>query len=226
VELNGTCASDSDKSGGVTTTTDSTDGDVTVTVGLVKGLDIAATIPYTFRARQEVDGNTTSRVDGFNDMTVDLKYQFLEVGGLKLALKPGAILPTGRSSEGLSDGRFGYSAALLATREFADGKIAIHANAGYERHNYKDPLVKDESRADIYSFSVATEMEVVAGLKLGFDTGLATNSDKTSATPAAYLLGGATYEFSELIEAYAGVKFGLTGPEADVTALYGAKFKY
>jgi hypothetical protein len=225
VELNGSYAHDKSTSNGITTKTDSTDGDITLTAGLAKGLDASTTLPYTFRSKQEIN-STTTKVDGFNDITIDFKYQLLELDGLKLAIKPGAILPAGKSSEGLSDGKFGFSAALLATREFADGKIAVHTNAGYERHNYKDPAVNDASRSDIYSFSIAGEFEVADGLKLGLDTGLATNADKTSHTPPAYALGGATYELGKLLDIYVGAKFGLTRPEADLTSLFGAKLKF
>ncbi len=226
VELNGSYMSDNDKSGGVTTKTRSTDGNITITTGITKGVDVAVGIPYTFNSREKVNGNLTARSEGFNDITVDLKYQFLEIQGLKLAIKPGVILPTGKTSAGLSDGHAGFAVALLATGEFAEGKLLLHANAGYVSHNYKDVAVQNFSHEDLFNASIACEAEVAEGLKLGIDTGLATSTDKSSNTLPAYALTGVKYEMSKHLEAYAGVKFGLDKPEADVTALFGAVLKF
>lgn len=226
VELNVSYIADNHRSIGVTTKTDSTDGDMTVTVGIAKALDASVVVPYTFAGNVKVNGVKSSRTEGFNDITVAIKYQFLETDGLKLAIKPGLILPTGKASEGLSDGKLGYTAALLATGEFNEGKFVLHANAGYERHNYKDKAVKEEARHDIFAVSIACEAEIAEGLKLAADTGLATNADRASDTPPAYALVGAKYEFSKMLEGYAGVKFGLTNPEDDVSALFGTVLKF
>lgn len=225
-ELNGAYIIDKAEQGGVTAKCHSTETDLTVTAGVVKGLDVSVGIPYTITAREKLAGESESHVDGFNDMNIDLKLQLLEISGLKLAVKPGVVLPTGKRSNGLSDGRFGFSAALLATKEFAEGKFLLHANAGYERHNYQDSGVRAASRSAIYSVSVACEAEIADGLTLGLDTGLATNPDNSNDTPPAYALGGATYAAAELLDIYAGIKVSLTEPEDDVTALFGAKLKF
>lgn len=226
VELNGSYMADNSKDGGVTTRSRSTDGDISVTAGIAKGMDIAFSLPYTFGSREKVNGDLTSRTDGFNDMTVDLKYQFLEINGLKLAIKPGIILPTGKSSEGLSDEKFGFAAALIATREFYDGKVAVHANADYGRHNFKDDAVRDATRPDFFTFLIACEAEAAAGLKLAVEVGFATNSNKADNTPHVYTTVGAKYELSRVLEGYAGIKTGLTAPEADLAALLGIVLKF
>lgn len=225
-ELNGAYIIDKAEQGGVTAKCHSTETDLTVTAGVVRGLDVSVGIPYTITAREKLEGESESHVYGFNDMNIDLKLQFPEISGLKLAVKPGVILPTGKRSDGLSDGRFGVTAALLATKEFAEGNFLLHANAGYERHNYQDPDVRAASRSAIYFFSVACEAEIADGLTLGLDTGLSTNPDKSNDTPSAYALGGATYAAAKLLDIYAGIKVSLTEPEDDVTALFGAKLKF
>lgn len=226
LELNGSYANDTESSGGVTTKSHSTDADMTVTAGVADNLDVSLALPYTFSAGEKENDTQTSRAEGFNDMTVQLKYQFLEYDGLKVSLKPGLILPTGKEKEGLSDGRFGFTAWFVATKEFSEGKYALHANAGYERHNYKDDAVDTTSRSDIFAFSLAGEAEVAEGLKLQTEWGFSTNSDKTSNTPLVFVTAGGTYEITKILEVYAGVKFGLTSPEDDVTALYGLKVKF
>jgi len=226
VEFNGSYMTDNSKSGGVMTKSRSTDGDISVTAGVTKRMDIAVTLPYTFGSREKVNGNLISRTDGFNDITVDLKYQFLDFDGLKLAIKPGVILPTGSSSEGLSDEKFGFAAALIATREFYEGKFALHANADYGRHNFKDDAVRDATRPDFFTFLIACEAEAAAGLKLAAEMGIATNSNKADNTPHVYGTVGAKYELSRMLEGYAGIKTGLTAPEADLAALLGIVLKF
>lgn len=224
--LNGIYTIDKARNGGVTAKCHSTDSDITVTSGIVKGMDISLTLPYTFAARQKVPGGVSSRVDGLNDLTVDLKYRLWEYAGLKLAIKPGVIFPTGTESEGLSDGRTGFSTALLATKEFADGKVSLHANGGYERHNYGNSELDAASRSDIFSFSVAAEGEVAEGLKLAADCGLATDSARNSATPVVYALVGGVYELAKNMDIYSGVRAGLTRHEDDFSALYGLILKF
>lgn len=226
VEFNGSYMADSSKSGGVNTQSRSADGDITITAGITKGIDIAVTLPYTFGSRNKVNNDLTSRTDGFNDMIIDLKFKFLDIGGLKLAFKPGIILPTGKGSEGLSDEKFGFAAALLATKEFSDGKVAVHANADYGRHNFKDDAVRDATRPDFFTLSMACEAEVAESLKFAVETGLASNSNKADNTPHAYGTVGAKYIIVKELEGYAGIKTGFTAPEADLAALFGLILKF
>jgi len=225
-ELNGAYIFDKAEQGGVTAKCHSTETDLTVTAGVVRNLDISVGLPYTITAREKLEGEPESHVEGFNDMNIDLKLLIMKSSGFKMAIKPGVIIPLGESSSGLSDGRFGFTAALLTSKEFAEGAFLLHANAGYARHNYQDSAVRDASRSDIYYFSVAGEAEIASGLTLGLDTGLATNSDNSNNTPPAYALGGITYAAGELFDIYAGIKVSLTEPEDDLTALLGAKLKF
>jgi hypothetical protein len=226
VELNGSYTIDKAKSGGITAKCHSTDGDVTLTGGIVSGIDFSASLPYTIASREKIAGGVSSRVDGLNDATVDVKVRFYDRDGLKLAIKPGLILPTGKTSEGLSDGKTGVATALLATVELDGGKILLHANGGYARHNYRDASVRRSSRSDIVSVSFAAEGDVAEGLRLAADAGMATNSDKESATPVAYILGGVTYALGTNLDVYAGFKAGLTRPEDDMAARCGVIVKY
>jgi len=226
VELNGTYTVDKARRGGETAKCHATDGDFTLTVGVVNGADISVTLPYTFFAREKVSGGAWSRVDGFHDLTVDLKYRIYDGRELKLAIRPGLILPTGKGDEGLSEGRTGFVVLLLATKEFASGKVLLHANGGYERHDYKARDVAAASRADIFRFSLATEVAAAEGVTLAADFGLATDTDKGSSTPVAYALCGGMYDLSRNLQAYAGAKAGLTRPEDDLTLLAGLKLKF
>lgn len=197
-----------------------------IAIGIANSLGLAVTLPYTAEASEQVNSTLNSRSAGVSDLNVVLKYRFLDTDGLKLTFRPLIILPTGNTAEGLSDGKFGYSAALLATKEFSEGKFLLHANTGYARHNYEDDAVRDSSRHDIFTFSIACEAEIAEGLRLGADIGLATNADKASDTPPVYAIIGVKYEFIKALEGYVGLKAGLTKPEDDLAALFGITLKY
>jgi hypothetical protein len=226
LELNGVYMADSSKNGGDKAKDRSSEGDLQLDAGIVTGLGIIVTLPYTAEAREQINGNFNSKAAGFSDLNVALKYRFIDSDGLKLTLKPAVILPTGNSSEGLSDGRFGYTTSLLATKEFAEGKFTVHSNVGYERHNYRDDAVRQATGHDLFTFSVACEAEVAEKLTLAADIGLATNLNRASDTPPAFALVGIKYEFIKAVEGYAGVKAGITKPEDDVAALLGVVFKF
>lgn len=225
IELNGSYTHDKEKADGITTKSSSSDGEVKITTGLYKNLGVSLAIPYTFRARENVDGEI-GKTDGFGDMTLELKYAFAELGGVSFAIKPILILPTGKYSDGMSEGRWQFGGALIATREFEEGKYALHANLGYEHHSYRTDEARETTRSDFWSGSIAGEAEVMKALFLVADFGLATAADKGTRDLAAYALTGARYEINDYLDVNAGVKVGLTKPEDDLSVLYGLMLKF
>ena len=223
IELNGSYGYDKHTADGSTTKTNTVDGEVKITTGLYKDLGISLAIPYLFNERSNVDGDV-SNVDGFGDMTLEMKYKFAELGGVALAIKPSVIMPTGKYSAGQSEGRWQFGSTLIATKEFEDGKYALHANLGYEYHHYRED--DGSQRRNLWSGSIAGEAEVAKGLFAVADFGLATNPDKTSNELPVYALTGLRYEINDHLDVDAGVKFGLTKPETDVSALYGLVLKF
>lgn len=226
IELNGSYAYDKEKAGGVTTKSSVTDGEVKLTTGLYKNLGISLAVPYTFSERVKEDGQLVGNTDGFGDMTVELKYAFAEWAGINFAIKPILILPTGKYSAGLSEGRWQLGGALIASKEFEDGKYALHANLGYEYHDYRSDEARATTRKNLWSGSIAGEAEVAKGLFAVADFGIATTSDKSTSDLSAYALTGARYEINDHLDVNAGIKFGLTKPEDDLALLYGVVLKF
>lgn len=226
IELNGSSPYDKEIAAGVTTKNNTLDAEMKITTGLYKKLGISLAIPYTISARVMEDDQLVGKTDGFGDMTVELKYAFAELAGITFAVKPSVILPTGKYSAGLSEGRWQFGGTLIATREFEDGKYALHANLGYEHHSYRTQDVKESTRSDFWSGSVAAEAKVAKGLIAVADFGLATTADKSTRQLSVYALTGARYEINEHLDINAGVKLGLTKPEDDLTALYGLVLKF
>jgi len=226
IELNGSSPYDKETTAGVTTKNSTADAEMKITTGLCKQLGVSLVIPYTVSARVTENDQLTNKASGFGDITVELKYIFAELAGVSVAVKPSIILPTGNYSAGLSEGRWQFGTTLIATKRYEDGKYALHANAGYEHHDYRSDEARQSNRSDIWSGSIAGEAEIVKGLFLVADFGLATNTDKASNNPPVYALTGARYEVNDLLDVNAGIKLGLTRPEDDVAFLYGLVLKF
>ncbi len=225
IELNGSYAYDHETRDASSVRTNTTDAELKLTTGLLQNLGLSLAVPYTFQARTNEDGAVTN-IDGLGDMTLEVKYRFAELAGISFAIKPTVIMPTGKYSAGLSEGRWQFGGTLIATKEFADGAYALHANLGYEHHTYRTAEEKAENRSNLWSGSVAGEAEVLKGLFAVADFGLATNPDKTSNELPVYALTGLRYQINDHLDIDTGVKFGLTSPETDVTALYGLVLKF
>ncbi len=223
IELNGSYGSDRHSMDGSTTKTTTMDGEVKISTGLYQDLGISLSIPYRFNERSTVDGDV-SNVDGFGDITLEAKYAFAELAGITLAIKPSVIMPTGKYSAGLSEGRWQFGSTLIATKEFKGGKYALHANLGYEYHHYRED--GGSQRRNLWSGSIAGETEIVKGLFAVADFGLATNPVKTSNGLPVYALTGLRYEINDHLDVDAGIKFGLTKPETDLAAVYGLVLKF
>ena len=221
VELNGSYTHDKENAAGVTTKSDRHESEMKVSTGLYEDLGISLAVPYTFSARENVNGDV-SKVDGFGDMIIELKYAFAELAGVKLAIKPTVIIPTGKPD--LTENHWQYGATLIATKELEGGTYALHANLGYEHHTHNDDVTGVRSR--LWSGSVAGEMEVTKGLFAVADFSLGTNPDEEADDLPAYALAGARYEINDHFEVNAGVKLGLTKPEDDISVLYGLLMKF
>jgi len=202
--------------------TTATDAELSVGTGLYKNLSITLAVPYLLSERVKEDGVLAGKSDGFGDMTVELKYAFAELGGFKLAIKSSVIIPIGKS--GLSEEHLQFGTSLIATKEFEEGKYALHANLGYEHHNYNEDT--SGNRSNLWSGSVAGEMEISKGFFAVADFGLATNPEEMIDELPAYALAGARYEINDHFEVNAGVKLGLTKPEDDISVLYGLVMRF
>jgi len=226
VELNSAYTYDNERSGGIRTTSSTSDAEMKITTGLYKDLGISLAIPYTFSERIKEDGQLVNTTDGFGDMTLEVKYAFAELAGVTFAVKPAVIIPSGNYSAGLSEGRWQFGGTLIATKEFEDGKYALHANAGYEYHEYRTSEQRASDRNGFWSGSIAGEAEVSKGLFAVADVGLSTTADKSTDELSVYALTGARYELNDYLDLNAGIKFGLTRPEDDIAALYGVVLKF
>jgi hypothetical protein len=103
---------------------------------------------------------------------------------------------------------------------------AFHFNLGYLRNEYKLQADKDANRKDIWHVSLASQVEVVKDLNVVANIGMETDSDKTSDTNPAFILGGVIYSISEDFDIDFGIKAGLNKPETDTTYLVGMAVRF
>ncbi|OPY81459.1 MAG: hypothetical protein A4E65_01119 [Syntrophorhabdus sp. PtaU1.Bin153] len=204
-----------DKEGGVTTKT--TDVGATMSYGILDPVDIMLAIPYQF-SRSEDDESAT-RVDGFSDVAVEVKWRFYEQESLSVAVKPGVTLPTGNEDRDLGCGRATYYLYLIGSKEIKPW--VFHINFAYLRNDNTG-----DDRKDLWHASLASMVDVAKNLKLVGDIGVETNPDRSSSTLPAYVLGGFIYSPKENFDIGLGVKSGLTKPETDISARGGITWRF
>jgi len=226
IELNGSYIHDNESINGMSVRRDVFDGETKLTTGLYKNLGISLTVPYIFSDRTKEDGTLASKADGFSDITVELKYAFAELTGISFAVKPSVILPTGKSSNGLSEGRWQYGGTLIASREYDEGAYAMHANLGYGHHDYRNDDARACNRSDLWFGSLAGEARIAKGLTAVAEWGLSTTQDNSTHELTSFAQVGARYELNEHLDIDAGFKFGLTKPEDDLAVRYGLVLKF
>ncbi|HMK43008.1 MAG TPA: transporter [Dissulfurispiraceae bacterium] len=189
-----------------------------LTYGVHDKADAVLSVPYLwYRVRH--DGALAGRSDGLGDVGLDLKWRFFEQDGWSFALKPGLTLPTGDDERGFGSGRIAYRLYFITTKELEP--FAFHANLGYIRNENSS-----DDRRNLWHASLASEAELVKNLKAVVDIGVDTNSSRSSNSSPAYVLGGLVYTITDAVSVDAGVKFGLTKPETDISYLFGLTFKF
>lgn len=219
LEVNSELGFDKEKEEGVTTKeTQSGEVATILSYGITENLDIVLGVPYQW-FKVEEDGETVSKENGFSDVSLELKWRFYERKGLSFALKPGITFPTGDEKKGLGPGKETYSLFFITTKEIEPW--AFHLNLGYIRNENK----LDE-RKDIWHASLAGEVKVVKNLKFVGNVGMERNTDKTSNTHPAFILGGIIYSITENVDIDFGIKGGLNKPETDYSILAGIAWRF
>ncbi len=184
--------------------------------GITDNIDVELSVPYTYIRTKEA-GTTTE--DGISDIEINLKWRFWEKDGLSFALKPLISLPTGDEERGLGTGRITYSLFFFATKEVKP--LAFDLNVGYIRNENKV-----DERKNLWHASAASRMDVVGNLNVVVDIGIETNTDKSSDTHPAFILGGIIYSISEKLDIDFGIKTGLNKAETDYALLAGTTLRF
>ncbi len=209
-----------DDSSGTSVTTKSRQGEVKAqfAYGVIESADLILGVPYQWK-KTETDNETTSNVNGFADLSLEVKWRFYEKDGLSFAFKPGVTLPAGDKEKDLGTGRATGTFFFITTKDWEFW--TVHANLGYKRN--ENNL---DQREDIWHASVAGEWKVVKDLRIVANIGAERNPDKTSRTNPAFALGGFIYALSKDIDISIGLKGGLNEAEMDYTVLGGITLRF
>jgi hypothetical protein len=176
------------------------------------------TLPYQWK-KTDVSDATASDVSGIADISVEVKWRFFEKDGLSFAIKPGITLPAGDKDKDLGTGKATGTLYFITTKLI--DPWAFHLNLGYKRNEN----TVDE-REDIWHASLAGEFKIMNKLKLVADIGAERNTEKSSDTNPAFILGGLIYSIRENLDIDFGVKGGLNKAEADITYLAGMALRF
>ena len=201
-----------------------------------QGLGDATAFPMTFAYglsdRIELNFSPTyylkpvgnfSRVTNY---TLNLKWRLMGDGekGLNLALKPSLIAPASTTQQeyGLGNALWNYGMTFIASQ--LSEKYELHFNTGYTRApyngNYMVGMVIDPNRTNLYSVSIAPVFKISDQIKVGFDTGFATNPNEPDHSLTAYGLVALIYSPTKDVDlgiayqrnaANLGIAYGASG---------------
>lgn len=189
-----------------------TEAGLNAAIGIYETIDIVLYLPYQWiKTRNTV---SDSFEHGLGDMSCEFKWLFINKGPFSFALKPGLIIPTGDESKELGTGKTGYSTFFISS--FDKNPLALHFNAGYIRNNNDAGDFEN-----IWHISMAGEYALTESFSVVANIGCDRNPSKDDNTVPAYLLGGFVFTLNELLDIDAGLKWGFTKPETDISILAG-----
>lgn len=220
VELNTEIGTDRETTGGSITKTSGKQVATSFGIGVSDKIDVAVSVTRPW-GDGDIDGASFNDAGSAN-FSLAIKWQAYEQETLSIAVKPQLGYSYAVGAPG--DHTVSYGAALIVSKEFEP--FAVHLNIGYTHNDYNRAEVRGASRNNIMSYSLAGTFEVIKNLKLVADVGATTNEDKTSHDMPVFGLGGIIYTLNKNADLSAGLKVGLTKPEADLAELFGVTFKF
>ncbi len=194
---------------------------VLVTYGLTDDIDLLLGVPYQW-SRLKVAGETET-TDGLADMFLEAKWRFYEAERGSYSLKPAISLPTGDEEKGLGNGKVSYGLTFTASRHLEP--VDLHFNIGYLVNEFKLKADREENRRDIWHASLSAVRGVTDNLDLVGNVGIERNGARNSNRHPAFALAGLIYAMADNLDVYAGLKYGLTRAETDVTVLTGLAWR-
>jgi hypothetical protein len=144
---------------------------------------------------------------GNGNPAVGFKWRFWEneAQEFSLALKPELQFGVSREAErhDLGNGRAGYAATLIASKETSFG--AIHANASVNRMGYDLVETRTSNRRTLYRLSVAPVVTLSPAWKAAIDVGVTTNPDRARRARMGYVELGAIWSPHDDVELAFGI---------------------
>ena len=186
--------------------------------GLVDPADLQIGLPY-LHLDEDPQGGRRVLTRGINDLSIDLKWRFVERGAFSLALKPGITLPTGDADKFLGAGRVTWGALLIGSYE--PGALAFHAHAGYRHFNNTIG-----AKTSLWQVTGAVTWQAIESLKLVADVSRENNPVPGYSTPLDHLRVGAIWTPLKNLDLDIGYRYGLSKPAIDSGLLAGVTVRW
>jgi opacity protein-like surface antigen len=175
----------------------------TLSYGLSENIDLSISAPYQ---SIKIAGEDTQK--GLADLSLGLKWRFVEQENLNLALTASASLPTGDEEKGLGAGRSQYAANFIADYQLSE--LTLFANSGYTYANNRASENKD-----IWNVALAAEYAFSESFAANLEWSSERNAEAGADQHPAYLGAGITWSPTEQLDIDLGYQYGLNDAADD-----------
>jgi len=174
----------------------STTSNATYTYGVAPTLDIFFNTPMTL-----------SSPSGVGDVSLGVKWRFVEQEAASLAFKPELFFPSGDENKGLGTGNPSLAMTLIGNWETAPW--TLQGNVAVTFNNYRLQATREATRNRLWRVSAAARYALTEQWQLLADVGASRDSDITSNGYPAFFLTGVIYSPIKTLDLDAGLRFGL-----------------
>jgi hypothetical protein len=180
--------------------------------GFIETADLLVTVPWLRLGQPD-------SVQGLTDVGLDIKWRFYETGPVSFAFKPGVTFPTGDDTKNLGAGRHTWSAYVVASVDLKPWAFHLHLG-----HLHNNNLSND--RVNIWHASIAATYQVLDSLKLVFDTGVDTNTDRGADSDPFFAIAGLIWSVRPNLDLDLGVRTERSDSMRTVAALAGMAVRW
>ncbi len=190
--------------------------------GIFDSVDLVVGIPFYWKQSRD-NLHTTYDNGGITDITLDLKWRFLEQGPISFAIKPGLVLPTGDHSQELGMDRPGYGCMFISTANFKP--LTIHANLAYL---YQNMLESDHpyNRSDSWKLALGAVYDFTDTLRLKSEIVTGTNPSQSSSVWPTFMTAQAEYDLNSHLSVNGGLRWGLNTQTTDIVTIVGITLNF
>lgn len=188
-----------------------------LTYGFNDKCDFVLCYPFLFSSLSS--DTSTTKIAGFSDLSIELKYRFYKGEHLSLGIKLGISFPTGNYNEGLGSGRASGTVFFIATAEYQ--LISINWNLGYLRN---ENLCGDA--LNIWHASFDVDKKLSKEFHFVFDIGAEKNPNPDDNNIPVFGLLGLYYCLNDNCEISLGYQHDFIKDETNHSFIYGLTLRF
>jgi hypothetical protein len=187
------------------------------TYGINDKIDIVLCYPFLY-STTTADSSIT-KMAGFSDLSLELKYRFYKGEHLSFAVKPGISFPTGSYNEGLGSGRLSGTLFFITSLELPT--VCFNGNLGYLRNENRcgDAL-------NIWHASLDIDKKLSKEFHFVLNTGIEKNPNPDDNRIPVFGLLGLYYCLNENCEISLGYEHDFIKEETNHSFIYGLTLRF